>query len=101
MTTKQMVKRVLSDKLLFKTQFELAKELGVKPVQIRLAVHQLRKDGIMIAKLARVHPVTGRMMPAHYYVPYHSRDLNIQDEVKRGRPARADAYVDPVFTQTA
>lgn len=90
------IKNILIDQMLFMTNEEIAKAVGSTTDSVRSQISVLRKQGYQIAKLARKHPSTGKMLHAHYYTPYHSRDLDIEEHVKLGRPARIDAYANPV-----
>ena len=92
MSLKKSIRTLLVDKKQFKSQFELAKRFDTTPTHVRVAIRQLRNEGVAIAKLARKDPKTNRMLHAHYYVPFHSGDLDILNFAKRGRPARSDAY---------
>lgn len=92
MSLKDGIWDVLVNKKQFKSQFELATRFGVEPHNVRNTIRQLRKEGVNVAKLARKDPKTNRMLHAHYYVPFHSRDLDILNLAKRGRPAKVDAY---------
>lgn len=92
MSLKNGVFKLLVEKKQFKSQFELAKKFGTTPATIRNVIRDLREDGLPIAKLARKDPKSNRMLHAHYYVPFHSGDLDILNFAKLGRPAKVDAY---------
>lgn len=92
MSVKNHVRSMLVGKKQFKSQFEMAKQLNTTTSAVRGAIRVLREEGVNVAKLARKDPMTNRMLHAHYYVPFHSGDLDILNFAKRGRPAKVDAY---------
>ena len=93
MKLKDGIRFLLVDKKQFKSNVELAKHFNTSTGSIRSTISALRReDGVAVAKLARRDAKSNRMLDAHYYVPFHSNDLSIVEDAKRGRPARIDAY---------